>query len=73
MGARRDFPVAKRRGIASRDWPAFGPGDEHDQPELRRNAVGRGGYQPVAAERLALRRRHALRASKIMRLSQLTR
>ena len=39
--------------------------------ELRRNAVGRGGYQPMAAERLALRRRHALRASKIMRLSQL--
>jgi transposase, IS30 family len=39
--------------------------------ETRRNSSPRGGYQPVAAERMALRRRHARRGSKIKRLSQL--
>jgi IS30 family transposase len=38
--------------------------------ELRRNRVA-GGYQPVAAERLAQQRRHARRMSKIERLSRL--
>ena len=39
--------------------------------EIARNRLPRGGYQPVAAERQALVRRHARRTSKIKRLSQL--
>jgi IS30 family transposase len=39
--------------------------------EIARNCLPRGGYQPVAAERQALARRHARRTSKIKRLSQL--
>jgi IS30 family transposase len=39
--------------------------------EIARNRLPRKGYQPVAAERQALVRRHARRTSKIKRLSQL--
>jgi IS30 family transposase len=39
--------------------------------EIGRNYLPRQGYQPVAAERRAQRRRHARRTGKIKRLSQL--